>query len=76
MRIGRLLSMESSVESLVAQVVEIEKAGYDHAWATQIFGPDALTALAVAGAATSRVGLGTAVVPIYPRHPQMLAQQA
>ncbi|MFN7150334.1 MAG: LLM class flavin-dependent oxidoreductase, partial [Microthrixaceae bacterium] len=42
----------------------------------QIFGLDALTALAVAGASTSRIELGTAVVPTYPRHPMMLAGQA
>lgn len=76
MRVGQMLTMERSVDDLVAQVVSFEAAGYDHAWGTQIFGPDALTALAVAGAATERIALGTAVVPVYPRHVQMMAQQA
>jgi alkanesulfonate monooxygenase SsuD/methylene tetrahydromethanopterin reductase-like flavin-dependent oxidoreductase (luciferase family) len=32
--------------------------------------------LAAYGAATSRIGLGNGVVPIYPRHPVALAQAA
>ena len=76
MRVGRMIGVEQGVKSIVSQVIEIEDKGYDHAWGSQIFGADTLTALAVAGAATERVELGTAVVPVYPRHLQMLAQQA
>ena len=45
-------------------------------WAPQIFGQDALTTLAVVGREVPGIELGTAVVPTYPRHPMMLAQQA
>ena len=41
-----------------------------------IFGLDAITALAIAGRAVPGIHLGTAVVPTYPRHPHALAQQA
>ena len=37
---------------------------------------DALTAATLIGAATDRIEIGTAVVPIQPRHPIALAQQA
>ncbi len=40
------------------------------------FGLDALTALAVAGQGISGLEIGTAVVPTYPRHPAVMAQQA
>ncbi len=40
------------------------------------FGPDALTLLAVAGVQVPGIELGTGVVPVHPRHPMMLAQQA
>ena len=43
---------------------------------SNIFGLDALTALAVAGSQVPGIELGTAVVPTYPRHPAVLAQQA
>ena len=50
--------------------------GFASAWMNNIFGLDALTALAVAGSQVPGIELGTAVVPTYPRHPAALAQQA
>src|ERR1017187_6934097 len=50
--------------------------GFASAWMNNIFGLDALTALAVAGSRVPGIELGTAVVPTYPRHPAGLAQQA
>jgi 5,10-methylenetetrahydromethanopterin reductase len=50
--------------------------GFTSGWLAHIFGVDALTALAVAGAQVPGIELGTAVVPTYPRHPAALAQQA
>ena len=38
--------------------------------------PDALTAIATMGPATSTIEIGTAVIPTWPRHPLMLAAQA
>ena len=50
--------------------------GFASAWMSNIFGVDALTALAVAGSQVPGIEVGTAVVPTYPRHPAVLAQQA
>lgn len=50
--------------------------GFTSAWMANIFGLDALTALAVAGSGIDGIEIGTAVVPTYPRHPAALAQQA
>ena len=75
-RIGTLIDVEKSVAEAVDQAAAIREAGFDSAWANQIFGHDALTLLAVVGAQVPEIELGTAVVPIHPRHPQMLAQQA
>jgi len=50
--------------------------GFASAWMNNIFGLDALTALAVAGSQVPGIELGTAVIPTYPRHPAALAQQA
>ena len=38
--------------------------------------PDVLTTFAAAAIKTSTVRLGTSIVPTYPRHPLVLAQQA
>lgn len=76
LRIGGLLDVEQPLDRIVAQLQRFEEAGFAHAFASQIFGPDALTLLAVAGSQVPRIEVGTGVVPVYPRHPMMLAQQA
>jgi F420-dependent oxidoreductase-like protein len=76
LRIGSLIDVDRPLSDTVAQLQRFVDAGLDHAFAAQIFGPDALTLLAVAGSQVPGIGLGTGVVPVYPRHPMMLAQQA
>jgi len=76
LRIGSLIDVDRSLADTVAQLRRFAEGGLDHAFAVQIFGPDALTLLAAAGAQVPGIGLGTGVVPVYPRHPMMLAQQA
>src|SRR5882762_2885525 len=80
MRIGinasGLLATGASLERLRAPAVEAETQGFHSYWLGQLAIPDALTAIAVIGAETSRIELGTAVVPTWARHPLMLAAQA
>ena len=38
--------------------------------------PDVLTTFSAAAAKTSTINLGTSIVPTYPRHPLVMAQQA
>jgi F420-dependent oxidoreductase-like protein len=64
------------VEGQVQAVVDAEKDGFDGIWFGQIFGPDAMTVLAMAGQRTSKIELGTSVIPTYTRHPHVMAQQA
>ena len=76
LRIGSILNVDQPFAGVVDQLRRLADAGFDHAFATQIFGPDALTLLAAAGAEVPGIRLGTGVVPIHPRHPMMLAAQA
>ena len=76
MRIAEFAGGMNTVESQVESVVAAERDGFEGIWFGQIFGPDVMTVLAMAGQKTSRIELGTSVVPTYPRHPHMLAQQA
>ena len=64
------------LSTLVDEIVEKEDQGFSSYWTPQVGTFDALTMLALAGRETSRIELGTAVVPSYPRHPNALAQQA
>src|SRR6478672_2021989 len=76
MRYGMMLSDAAGLDSVIEQTRRLADDGFHTAWMSQIFGMDALTALAVVGREVPGVELGTAVVPTYPRHPMMLAQQA
>ncbi|MER5756325.1 TIGR03564 family F420-dependent LLM class oxidoreductase [Streptomyces sp. NPDC002088] len=54
-----------------------EEAGFDTVWVPQVPTDfDALTAIALMGTVTSRIELGTAVVPVHAQHPIALARQA
>ncbi|HJM29022.1 MAG: LLM class F420-dependent oxidoreductase [Acidimicrobiales bacterium] len=66
----------NTVEDLKTQVASAQDHGFGSFWTPQIFDLDALTALAVIATEVPEIRLGTAVVPTYPRHPMMLAQQA
>jgi F420-dependent oxidoreductase-like protein len=76
LRIGCLMEADKPLTETVAQLRSFAEAGFAHAFTSQIFGHDALTLLAAAGAQVPGIDLGTGVVPVYPRHPMMLAQQA
>lgn len=74
--IGDISGKPATIDDIVAQVQQAERDGFATGWMANIFGMDAMTAIAVAGRATKRIELGTAVVPTYPRHPMAMAQQA
>jgi 5,10-methylenetetrahydromethanopterin reductase len=67
---------DGTIDEVVADARRAEEDGFDTYWAPQIFGHDALTVLAIVGREVPRIRLGTSVVPTFPRHPMMLAQQA
>ena len=78
MQIGVMVNTmdRSGLAGAVTQVRTAAAEGLHSAWFTQIYGIDALTAIAVAGREVPGITLGTAVVPTYPRHPLVLAGQA
>ena len=65
-----------TIDDVVAEARAAVDLGAHTFWSSQIFGHDALTVLASVGREVPGIELGTAVVPTYPRHPMMLAQQA
>ena len=67
---------DEGIDGLVRSAQRYEALGFDTMWMANIFGIDAITALAIIGRETQTLRLGTAVVPTYPRHPTALAQQA
>ena len=81
MRIGLMIGPErgryaSKIDRMLRDARWAEESGFSTIWVPQIPDEfDALTACAVAGMESSRIEIGTAVVPIQPRHPIALAQQ-
>jgi F420-dependent oxidoreductase-like protein len=83
MRIGLMVGTDRErargdrLQGLVADGIAADEAGFSSLWFPQVPGYlDAMTALTLVGAATSRIEVGTAVVPVQTRHPLILAQQA
>ena len=79
MRIGIMAAETGGTRALDELADQLRRAaddGFASAWMSNIFGLEALTSLAVAGSQVPGIELGTAVIPTYPRHPAVLAQQA
>ena len=79
MRIGTSLAEPAGPEAISKLAAQLQRAaddGFASAWMSNIFGLDALTAIAAVGGQVPGIEVGTAVVPTYPRHPAVLAQQA
>ncbi len=75
-RVGLIVTGPDAAAA-VSTIVAAEAAGVRQIWMPQRTPePDSLTLFAAAAVQTSSVRLGTAVVPIYPRHPLAMAQQA
>ncbi len=67
---------DQALSKLTDQLRRAADDGFASFWMSNIFGLEALTSLAVAGSQVPGIELGTAVIPTYPRHPAVLAQQA
>ncbi len=74
--VGELSGAGGGLDATLEQFRRAERDGFQSAWVANIFGLDALTLLSLAGRETSRIELGTAVVPTHSRHPLYMAQQA
>ena len=59
-----------------AAIAAAEESGFDSVWASEAYGPDALTPLAWWGARTTRLKLGTSIVQMSARTPAATAMAA
>jgi F420-dependent oxidoreductase-like protein len=76
MRTGAFLSYSGGFLESVDEVVELEKIGVDIALVAEAYSYDAISQLGFLAARTSRIELGTGVVPIYTRTPALMAMTA
>jgi probable F420-dependent oxidoreductase len=76
MSLNAFISTGKSIEQAIGRVQRAEELGYDGAFVTHIAGRESLTVLTAYAMRTSRIRLGTGVVPIYTRTPATMAQTA
>ncbi len=73
--VGAAFSGQTSAE-ILKTIIHAESEGVPAVWLTTGAGADAMIVFASAAALTQRVRMGTAIVPTFPRHPVVVAQQA
>src|SRR5579863_6097322 len=77
MRLGITLPFEPFQNPHMIELARhAEKLGYQDAWSWESFGSDAFSPLAAAAVATSKLRLGTAIVPVFTRPPALIAMSA
>ena len=76
MRFGTILDYSGGFREAVDHVVELEKIGVDIAFVAEAYSYDAVSQLGYLAAKTSRIELGSGVIPIYSRTPSLLAMTA
>lgn len=76
MRTGIFLSYAGGFKEAADQVVEFEQVGVDLALVAEAYSFDAISQIGYLAAKTSRIELGSGVVPIYTRTPTLLAMTA
>jgi F420-dependent oxidoreductase-like protein len=72
--LGAFIGAGRSLDSAMRRVTRADELGYESVFVTHIAGRDSITLLTGYAARTSRVRLGTGVIPIYARTPCNMAQ--
>jgi len=75
MKIG-LPGLGSTAEQIIRQAERAEADGFSSLWYTTGVGADPMVAMALAGRATTRIELGTAVMQTYACHPVLQASRS
>lgn len=73
-RMAAFLNPGADLDAAIKLAARADALGYESLWVTHGVGRDAFLVLAAYAQVASRVGLGTGIVPIHPRHPVAMAQ--
>jgi alkanesulfonate monooxygenase SsuD/methylene tetrahydromethanopterin reductase-like flavin-dependent oxidoreductase (luciferase family) len=73
---GAFISTGASLPQAVERVKLAESLGYEAVYVTHVAGRESLTVITAYALATSKIRVGTGVIPIYTRTPATMAQTA
>lgn len=76
MKISTLLNYSGDYIETAEEVVQLEKAGLDVVFVAEAYRFDAVSMMGYLAAKTSRVQIGSGILPIYSRTPALLAMTA
>ncbi|MBW3588762.1 MAG: LLM class flavin-dependent oxidoreductase [Actinobacteria bacterium] len=75
-RLATFLEPGKSFSEGIDRLKLAESLGYDSVWVTQVGGREATVTASAYATETSRIKIGTGVLPLYPRTPVVMAQTA
>ncbi|MHB8439863.1 MAG: LLM class F420-dependent oxidoreductase [Acidimicrobiales bacterium] len=76
MRVSTMLDYSRGIKESADHVAELERAGLDIVWVAEAYGLDGPSQMGYIAAKTTRIEIGSAILPIYSRTPVLLAQTA
>ena len=76
MRIGTILRYGRDPRTIADEARALESAGLDMAWVPEAYSFDAVSLLGYLAASTTRVEIGSGILPVYTRTPTLTAMTA
>ena len=76
MKLSTALNYDRPLPEMVEHAQNLEKAGIDMIWTSEVYGYDAVSLMGYLAAVTDRAEIGSAILPIYSRTPALLAMTA
>ncbi len=76
MQVSTFLSYAGGFKQAAADVADLERAGLDLVWVAEAYGFDSPSFMGYLAATTTRVQIGSGILPIYTRTPALIAMTA
>ena len=76
MRLGATIALRDDPDAFGAYAKRLEDTGIDHLWCGEAYSADAVSAMGYLAAVTTRVQIGSSILPMYSRTPTLLAMTA
>ncbi len=76
MKISAMLNYSGDIKRSAKELAELENAGLDLIWVAEAYGFDSVSVMGYLAALTTKVEIGSAILPIYSRTPTLIAMTA